>query len=95
MESKYLILPLKIEDQGVSSESATYYHPIMYTPPYGKCVDVDTREKVTSSDVNNVNTCEVQRNTTNNVNVIFLAGEVLHMFCLECGCYLIFTLPVT
>jgi hypothetical protein len=38
----------------------------MYTPPRGKCVDVDTREKVTSLDVDNVNTCEVRRNTTNN-----------------------------
>jgi hypothetical protein len=59
---------LKIENQGVSSKSAICYHPIMYTPPRGKCVDVDTREGVTSSEVNNVNTCEVRRNTANNVN---------------------------
>jgi len=59
MESKNIILPLKIEGQGASTKSATYYHPMMYTPPCGKCADVDTREQVTPSDVNNVNTCEV------------------------------------
>jgi hypothetical protein len=68
MESKYIILQLKTENQGLSSKSATCYHPTMYTPPRGKCVDVDTRERVTSSDVNNVNTYEERRNTTNSVN---------------------------
>jgi hypothetical protein len=27
--------------------------------------------------------------------VSFLSWEILHIFCLECGCYLMFTLPGT